>query len=107
MIERQEKGGDVEVTFFPGPDFLKLRLVVGGVAANDLGFRDSAGGRDGIVGLGTGLRVGLWGLVGGIGGINGGVHRLGGWCFWFLDADRLGNRGDLLPAVWTERSVLR
>ena len=107
MENGEEKGGDVKVTFFPGSDFLKLRLVVGGVAANDLGFRDSAGGRDGIVGLGSGLRVGLRDLVGGASGFDGGVHRLRGRRFWFLDADRLGSGGDLLPAAWTEGGVLR
>ena len=80
VIERQEKGGDVKVTFFPGPDFLKLRLVVGGILSDDLGFRDSAKGRDGIVGL----RVGLWGLVGGAGGFAGGARRRVGRGFCFL-----------------------
>ena len=87
MENGEEKGGDVKVSFFPGPDFLKLRLVVGSILSDNFGFRDGAEGRDGIAGLGAGLRVGR------------------GFCF--LDADRLGNGGDLLPAARTERSVFR
>ena len=85
MENGEEKGGDVKVTFFPGPDFLKLRLVVGGVAANDLGFRDSAGGTVLSVwgpGCGSGCGVSLGASVESTGASTGSAGGASG--FWML-----------------------